>query len=126
MKAGPEFPPEWQVKPVKILRALYGLKRSGASCRANFSKTLVNELHFQKSQADPEVWIRPAVRDDGFEYYKMILVYVDDILCVSEHLDTIMDLNGEFYLIKDGDTDPPKIYLGANIGKVQTPTGKEV
>ena len=56
----------------------------------------------------------------------MILVYVDDILCVSEHLDTIMDLNGEFYLIKDGDTDPPKIYLGANIGKFQTPTGKEV
>ena len=55
LKAGPEFPPEWQVKPVNILRALYGLKRSGASCRANFSKTLVNELHFQKSQDRPEI-----------------------------------------------------------------------
>ena len=54
----------------------------------------------------------------------MILVYVDDILCVSEHPDTIIYLIGKLYLIKDGDTGPPKIYLGANIGKVQTPTSK--
>ena len=66
------------------------------------------------------------MRNDGFEYYKMILVYVDDILCVSEHPDTIMDLIGEFYLIKDGETGTPKIYLGANIGEFQTPTSKEV
>ena len=56
----------------------------------------------------------------------MILVYDADILCLSEHPDTIMDLIGKFYLIKDGDTGPPKIYIGANIGQVQTPTGKEV
>ena len=31
-----------------------------------FLKTLVEELHFQNSQADPDVYIRPAVRDDGF------------------------------------------------------------
>ena len=91
-----------------------------------FSKTLVEELHFQNSQVDPDVWIRPTVRDDGFEYFEMILVYVEDILCVSEHPDTIMDFFGKFYLIKDGDTSPPKIYLGANIGKFQNPNGKEV
>ena len=54
----------------------------------------------------------------------MILVYVDDILCVSEHPDKIMDIIGKLYLIKDGDTGPPKIHLGTNIGKVQTPTSK--
>ena len=53
--AGPEFPPEWQGKPVKILRALYGLKSSG--WWTMFSKTLVEELQFQNSQADPDVWI---------------------------------------------------------------------
>ena len=37
-----------------------------------------------------------------------------------------MDLIGKFYLIKDGDIGPPKIYLGANIGKVQASTGKVV
>ena len=83
-----------------------------------FLKTLVEEMHFQNSQADPDVWIWPAVCDDVFEYYEMILVYVDDILCISEHPDTIIDIIGKFYLIKDGDTGPPKIYLGANIGKV--------
>ena len=56
----------------------------------------------------------------------MILVYVNYILCVSEHPDTIMDLSVKFYFIKDGNTGSPKIYLGANIGKVQTPPGKEV
>ena len=37
-----------------------------------------------------------------------------------------MDLIGKFYLIKDCDTGPAKIYLGAKIGKGQTPTGKVV
>ena len=83
-----------------------------------FLKNLVEELHFQNSQADPDVYIWPAVRDGGFEYYEMIMVYVDDILCVSEHPDTIMYLIGKLYLIKDGETGPPNIYLGANIGKV--------
>ena len=113
-------------KPVKIVRALYGLKGSVASQRAMFLKSLVEELHFQNSQADPDVWIRPAAHDDGFKYYEMIMVYVDDILCVSEHPGMITDLIGKFYLIQNCDTGPPKIYLGANIGKVQNPTGKEV
>ncbi len=33
--------------------------------------------------ADPDVWRRPARRDDGSEYYELCLVYVDDILLVS-------------------------------------------
>jgi hypothetical protein len=30
-------------------------------------------MHFEESMADCDVWIRPAVVADGFEYYKMIV-----------------------------------------------------
>ena len=29
------------------------------------------------------MWQRPACKADGSEYYEYILVYVDDILCIS-------------------------------------------
>ena len=32
---------------------------------------------------DPNVWIRTARRPDGYEYYEILLVYVDDITIVS-------------------------------------------
>ena len=31
--AGPDFPAEWQGKPLRVVRALYGTKSSGASWR---------------------------------------------------------------------------------------------
>ena len=34
------------------------------------------------SKADPDVWLRPAVKPDGFEYYEMILCYVNDFLSI--------------------------------------------
>ena len=61
---------------------LYGLKYSGASFRALLAKTLY-DIRYTPSKADPDIWIRPEVKPDGFEYYKMILCYVDDVLSIS-------------------------------------------
>lgn len=49
-------------------------------------------LGFKSSHADPDVWMRPAIRKDGSEYYEYVLLYVDDCLVISE--------NGEKVLIK--------------------------
>jgi hypothetical protein len=38
-----------------------------------FAETLVG-LGYESTLADPDVWIRPAVKPDGFKYYEMILV----------------------------------------------------
>jgi hypothetical protein len=65
-----------------IRKALYGLKSSGAAFRAHLAETFYN-LNYLPTKADPDVWIRPAVKPDGFEYYEMTLVYVDDIMCIS-------------------------------------------
>jgi hypothetical protein len=77
--AGPEFGPNKQGKPVIIVRALYGLKTSGAAWHANLVETL-KSMDFVASLADPDVWMRPAVKDNGFEYYEYLLVYADDII----------------------------------------------
>ena len=42
-------------------------------------------LDFKSCLADPDVWMRPAIKSDGNTYYEYILLYVDDALVVSEH-----------------------------------------
>ena len=69
-------------KVLVIVRALYGLKSAGSSWRATLAEVLAG-LGFESTRADPDVWIRAAARSDGHKYYKMLFVYVDDILAVS-------------------------------------------
>ena len=61
-----------------IVRALYGLKSSGAAWHDHFAQTL-HDLGFKTSYADPDVWMRPAIHH-GKQYYEYIFVYVDDLL----------------------------------------------
>ena len=79
--AGPEFGSD-AGKIMLIKKALYGLKSSGAAFRAHLGETL-HDLGFVPTSADPDVWRRPAVKPDGFEYYELILCYVDDLLAMS-------------------------------------------
>jgi hypothetical protein len=55
---------------------------SSASFQAYMAKKL-DEMGFKSSVADPDVWLRPATKPDGEEYYKYMLMYVDAILAVS-------------------------------------------
>jgi hypothetical protein len=80
--AGPEFGSR-QGQVIKIVRALYGLKSSGASCRNTLQRTICEELGFEMTTADPDVYRRRAVKKDGSEYWELLLVYVDDILVIS-------------------------------------------
>jgi hypothetical protein len=49
-----------------IVRALYGLKSSGASWRAMLAQSLT-EIGYESTRADPDVWIRVAFKPDGSE-----------------------------------------------------------
>jgi hypothetical protein len=40
---------------------------------------------------DPDVYRQQAVKADGMEYYKLLLVYVDDILIISHHPQPYLD-----------------------------------
>jgi hypothetical protein len=121
--AGPEFGSE-KGSVMIIKKALYGLKSSGAAWRALFASSL-EELGFNNTYADPDVWIRPATHNN-FQYYEMILVYVDDILCISKDEKSIMDRIAKLYRLKDGSLQQPERYLGANIDRWTLDDGRLV
>ena len=105
-------------KVLIVTRALYGLKSSGAAWRADLAATL-RDIGFISTLADPDVWIRSAGT-----HYEMLLVYVDDILVFAKKPKTIMDALGQLYELKPESVKEPELYLGANMEKVQLPSGK--
>ena len=116
---------EDQGKVCVIVRSLYGLK----SCWSSISVTLaqiLQDLGYKSSKADPDVWMREAVKDDGHKYYEMLFVYVDDILAFSHQAEDAIKEITTFFKAKDGSIKPPEIYLGANVSKMQLPDGREV
>ena len=115
-RAGPEFGSE--VGMIFIVRkSLYGLKSGGAVLCALLAETL-HKMGYNPSKADPDVWLRPAVKSDGFEYYKLVLYYVNDVLSMSADPDeaTLRGLQSVFKL-KDDKIAEPAIYLGAQLEK---------
>ena len=88
MKGGIEFG-ELAGEVLIIEKALYGLKSSGAAFQAFLAKTFDN-MGFTSSVADPDIWMRPAVKSDGEEYYEYIVCYVDDVLGLSMDATALM------------------------------------
>ena len=114
--AGIEFGDNDVGKVCVIVRALYGLKSSGAAWRSHFANDL-RDMGFQSSLADPDVWLRAATKANGFECYEYILVYVDDLLTISEHAKEITQQLITDYKYRLKDVGPPSKYLGAKIGQ---------
>ena len=113
---------EWKSdegKVVVIVRALYGLKSSALAWRNHLAEILGNYMKFQSSLADPDVWFKASVKPDGTEYYSYILVYVNDILIVDDSPKVYMDMLEEKYTVKPSSIGVPKVYFGADIGKVK-------
>ncbi|MGH3053464.1 MAG: reverse transcriptase domain-containing protein, partial [Gaiellaceae bacterium] len=115
--AGPEFG-EFQGRAVVLVRALYGLKSSGASWHDHLADKL-RDLEFSPSRGDPDVWLRKAAKPDGMKYYEYIVVYVDDLLIISHDPYAITDALSKSYTLKD--IGPPKRYLGSTIGRYTLP-----
>jgi hypothetical protein len=88
-------------KILVVVRALYGLKSAGASWRSALAQ-LLQDLGYESSKADPDVWLRKAVKPDGLEYYEMLFVYVDHILTLSHRAREAIAEITDFYTAKEG------------------------
>ena len=124
--AGPEFGSR-QGTVIKIVRALYGLKSSGASWRAMFNNT-IRDMGFESTIADPDAYRRAFTKPDGFKYYEYLLVYVDDVLIISHDPQVHLDRIKATYELNPSSIGPPTRYLGADVELVTRPgdpTGKE-
>ena len=60
LRAGPEFGVD-QGKILLVVRALYGLKSASVSFRS-FMANYLDDLGFIPSDADNDVWLRPAIK----------------------------------------------------------------
>ena len=116
-RAGPEFGSEAGTI-MFIRKALYGLRSSGAAFRAHLAETLY-DIGFVPTRADPDVWRRPAVKEDGFEYYEYVLCYVDDILAISHKAKDVLKAVQAIFKLKDDRIEPPDMYLGATLSVME-------
>lgn len=112
-RAGAEFGSD-QGCVMIIVRALYGLKTSGAAFRSLLADRLY-DIGYKSTKGDPDVWIRPAVKPDGFEYYEMVLVYVDDIFAISHEPTKTLEQIQEEFKFKNDEIAPPDMYLGSKL-----------
>jgi hypothetical protein len=71
--AGPEFG-DRQGNVMVIIKALYGLRTSGACFHEKFADTLL-AMQFFPCKADPDVWMK----DCGTHYEYYVCVYVDHL-----------------------------------------------
>ena len=109
-------------KVLVVVRALYGLKSSGASWRKMMADSLL-DMGFAESKADPDVWMRETSKPNGTVVWEYVLCYVDDILAISHRAKEIIDEVGRRFAIKD--LEEPSLYLGAQLGKQQLDDGTE-
>jgi hypothetical protein len=114
--AGKAFGPVKEGKIVVIMRALYGLRSSGRAWRDHMAATL-RDGGYSSCKADPDVWMHPRTRPDGFKYWSYILVYTDDILIVDHEPKVVMDYLASHYTLKPSSIKEPDTYLGAQVTK---------
>jgi len=111
--AGPEFMDE-EGKCFIVRRALYGLKSAAQVFRSFLAKNL-EDLNFHSSEANPDVWMKAAVKPDGEEYYEYIICYVDNILCLSVNAKDVMESLVKKFKFKNDKIEPPDSYLRAHV-----------
>ena len=103
--------------------ALYGGKAAGRDFR-NHLCSCMEFLSFKSCLADPDVWRRLVIKNNGNTYYEYILLYVDDALVVSENAESILQNElGRYFHLKEESIGPPTVYLGGRVRKVQLENG---
>ena len=116
-KLGPKFGAD-KDKLAIIVRALYGLKLAGASFGKHISDCM-RTMGFDACKADPDLWYKPATRlDDGFKYYKYVLLYVDDCLAISHDAMSVLKRLDNFFPMKPRSIGDLDIYLGVKLREV--------
>ena len=85
----PEFGLEHVDNKVLIHRVLYGGKLSGRDL-CNQLRSYMRYMGFTSYIVDSDVWLRPAKKSDGSEYYECVSLYTDDALVIRESRESIL------------------------------------
>jgi len=122
---GPEFGIENEGRVALIHRALYGGKVAGRDFWHHL-RDCMGQLGFTSSRADPDVWHRLSKRSTGEEYYEYVLLYVDDVLVISEKADKVLRKEiGQHFVLREESIGPPSQYLGGKLREVTLENGNK-
>ena len=80
-------------------------------------RKFMKSLDFVSCKADPDVWMRKAVKEDGTPYWEYILLYTDDVLTISATPIDVLEQVGKHFKLKDTSIGPLKLYLGGTVTK---------
>ena len=105
--AGPEFGP-LAGHLLVIVRALYGLRTSGARWHDRLSDVL-REMGFTQCKADPDLWMK-----DCGTHYEYVLVYVDDIMFIGMDPHSFFEALTNDFGFKLKGVGPPSYHLGGD------------
>jgi hypothetical protein len=110
-------------KRALIVRALYGLRSTGAAFRKHLDECITH-LGWNPCLTDRDLLMKAETcPDDGVLYWACILIYVDDILCVHNDPDAPLEKLDEYFKIKEGSIQVPTFYLGAKLKNTVLPNG---
>ena len=101
---------------MRVVKALYGLKSSGARWYDRLADVLW-DMGFTPSKADEDIWMRRV--DDHYEY---IAVYVDDLAIASKNPQAIIDSLMNDHKFKLKGNGPIKYHLGCDYFRDSTGT----
>ena len=120
---GPEFGMENLARWQSCIEQSMVKKTSRRDFR-NHLRSCMHFINFTSCPADPDVWMRPAIKSDGTKCYSYVLLYVDDALVVSENAESILRNElGRYFELKEESIGPPDHYLGGKVRKVQLENG---
>ena len=105
--AGPAFG-ELEGHTLIIVKALYGLRTSGARYHERFADTL-RDLGFKPCKNEPDLWMR-----DAGDHYEYVCVYVDDLLAIMKEPEKFFKTLTETYKYKLKGVEAPQYHLGGN------------
>ena len=105
--AGPEFG-ELEGHLLVIVRALYGLRTSGARWHDRFADTL-RSMGYNPCKADPDVWMK-----DCGTHYEYVCVYVDDLMVIGKNPEVFMEALTTKYKYKLKGVGSPSYHLGGD------------
>ena len=81
------------------------------------------DIGYTPSKADPDVWMRPAIKANGFKCYDLVLCYVDNVLAISHDPMKAIDGFRRSFTLKDNKAEEPETYLAASLEKMATDAG---
>lgn len=77
----------------------------------------LRDFGYMSCKADPDVWMKPKTKADGFKYWSYVLVYTDNILVIDHEPKVVMDYLASRYTLKPGSVKEPDTYLGSQISE---------